>query len=347
VHSHGLAVAPSNPDIVFTGTIWHSSNRENYSLVGAHIFRSIDGGNTFQEVDNGFPTETPTSINAIVIHPTDSDIVYVMTSSYESEKGIGIYKTTDGGENWSPVNNGLDLETNDLQIDPIEPETLYAATANGVYKTTDGGNSWNYKSDGLLEGVSGFPERRQREVFDLAIDPLNPLVLYAAGYMGVYKTNNGGDDWYLVNLGLPVYGSQAESAFDHDRVLEVDASGQVIYAVVGYRERDRLDTMVPYRAILGTPDPFMYTFVVGGETVTVESTSHLSDLVVDLERGELRLTASGPIGTVGRLSVMIPSGLLPGLSSVVVDGASVKTEVEGRVVSFSFDHDGESQVVIR
>jgi photosystem II stability/assembly factor-like uncharacterized protein len=347
VHSHGLAVAPSDSNIIYVGTIWNTNSKEDYNLFGAHIFRSTDGGNIFHEVGDGFPTETPTSINAIVIHPTDSDIVYVMTSSYESEKGIGIYKTTDGGENWSPVNNGLDLETNDLQIDPIEPETLYAATANGVYKTTDGGNSWNYKSDGLLEGVSGFPERRQREVFDLAIDPLNPLVLYAAGYMGVYKTNNGGDDWYLVNLGLPVYGSQAESAFDHDRVLEVDASGQVIYAVVGYRERDRLDTMVPYRAILGTPDPFMYTFVVGGETVTVESTSHLSDLVVDLERGELRLTASGPIGTVGRLSVMIPSGLLPGLSSVVVDGASVKTEVEGRVVSFSFDHDGESQVVIR
>jgi hypothetical protein len=347
VHSHGLAVAPSDSNIIYVGTIWNTNSKEDYNLFGAHIFRSTDGGNIFHEVGDGFPTETPTSINAIVIHPTDSDIVYVMTSSYESEKGIGIYKTTDGGENWSPVNNGLDLETNDLQIDPIEPETLYAATANGVYKTTDGGNSWNYKSDGLLEGVSGFPERRQREVFDLAIDPLNPLVLYAAGYMGVYKTNNGGDDWYLVNLGLPVYGSQAESAFDHDRVLEVDASGQVIYAVVGYRERDRLDTMVPYRAILGTPDPFMYTFVVGGETVTVESTSHLSDLVVDLERGELRLTASGPIGTVGRLSVMIPSGLLPGLSSVAVDGASVKTEVEGRVVSFSFDHDGESQVVIR
>ena len=128
---------------------------------------------------------------------------------------------------------------------------------------------------------------------------------------------------------------------------EVDASGQVIYAVVGYRERDRLDTMVPYRAILGTPGSFGYTFAVEDKTVAIESTSHLSDLVVDLERGELRLTASGPIGTEGRLSVMIPSGLLPGLSSVAVDGASVKTEVEGRVVSFSFDHDGESQVVIR
>ena len=346
VHSHALAVAPSDPRIVFTGTIWYYK-LEDYSLFGAHVFRSTDGGNTFQEVDNGFPTETPTSINAIVIHPTNPDIVYVMTSSYESEKGIGVYKTTNGGDLWFAINDGLDLETNDLQIDPINPETLYAATANGVYKTNDGGGSWEYKSNGLLEGVSGFPERRQREVFDLAIDPLNPRVLYAAGYMGVYKTNNGGDNWYLVNFNLPIYGSRSESAFDHDRVLEVDASGQVVYAVVGHRDRDRLDTMVLYRAILGTPRSFGYTFQVDNEIVTAESTSHLSDLLVDVGREELRLTASGPVGTEGNLSIMVPKELLSSPTLVEVDGLSVIAETEDQTVSFSFTHRGESQVVIR
>ena len=347
VHAHGLAVAPSDPQIVFAGTIWHSENRENYSLFGAHIFRSADGGDTFQEVDNGFPTDTPTSINAIVIHPTDPDTVYVMTSGYESDRGIGVYKTTDGGDLWFAVNDGLHLETNDLQIDPIDPETLYAATKNGVYKTTDGASSWRLSGNGLLDDMSGTPTSPSPEVFDLAIDPVNPLVLYAAGYLGVYKTNNGGGDWYLVNLGLPIDNRPAESVFDHDRTLEVDASGRVVYAVVGHRERERLDKMVPYRAVLGTPGSFGYTFGVGEATITAESTSHLSELVVDLGLGELRFTAAGPVGTVASTTVTIPMSLLAGPFVVTVDSRTVDSQTQGNSVSFSHDHTGRSQVTIR
>ena len=346
VHSHGLAVAPSDSNIVYVGTISDSAGREDYSLSGAHIFRSKDGGETFTEVTNGFPTETATSINSIVIHPTNPDIVYLMTSSFESEKGIGIYKTVNGGTEWFSVNNGLDRETNDIQIDPIDPEILYAATANGIYKTVNGGNSWESKSDGLLEGVVGFPERRQREVFDLALNPLNPMVLYAAGYMGVYKSKNGGDSWYLVNRYLPIYSSRAESAFDHDRVLEIDASGKVIYAVVGTREQDRLDTMVLYRAILGTPEPFLYKFSIEGEIVSIHSTSHLSNLIFNKETQKLGVTASGPVGTTGNFSILSAEILLPGPFSVEVDGRSVTADIEGQATSFSFSHTGEDQVIV-
>ena len=346
VHSHGLAVAPSDSNIVYVGTISDLAGREDYSLSGAHIFRSKDSGETFTEVSDGFPTETATSINSIVIHPTNPDIVYVMTSSFESEKGIGVYKTVTGGNEWVSINNGLDRETNDLQLDPINPEILYAATANGVYKTTNGGNSWESKSDGLLEGVTGFPERRQREVYDLAIDPLNPLILYAAGYMGVYKSKNGGDSWYLVNRDLPIYGSRAESAFDHDRVLEIDASGKIIYAVVGTREQDRLDTMVLYRAILGTPEPFLYKFMIDGEPVNIHSTSHLSNLIVNKETQELAVTASGPVGTTGNFLITLPDGLLSGPLSAEVDGISVSIDMDGQATTFSFPHVGEDQIII-
>ena len=346
VHSHGLAVAPSDSNIVYVGTISDSAGREDYSLSGAHIFRSKNGGQTFTEVSNGFPTETATSINSIVIHPTNPDIVYLMTSSFESEKGIGIYKTVTGGNEWFSVNNGLDRETNDLQIDPINPEILYAATANGVYKTVNGGNSWESKSDGLLEGVTGFPERRQREVFDLAVNPVNPLVLYAAGYMGVYKSKNAGDSWYLVNKDLPSYSSREESVFDHDRVLEIDASGKVIYAIVGTREQDRLDTMVLYRAILGTPEPFLYEFLIDGELVNIHSTSHLSGLIFNKETQGLGITASGPVGTTGNFSIVLPEVLLSGPFSVEVDGRSVAADNEGQTTSFSFSHAGEDQVII-
>ena len=105
MHSHGLAVAPSDSNIVYVGTISDLAGREDYSLSGAHIFRSKDSGETFTEVSDGFPTETATSINSIVIHPTNPDIVYVMTSSFESEKGIGVYKTVTGGNEWVSINN--------------------------------------------------------------------------------------------------------------------------------------------------------------------------------------------------------------------------------------------------
>ena len=195
--------------------------------------------------------------------------------------------------------------------------------------------------------MSGTPTSPSPEVFDLAIDPVNPLVLYAAGYLGVYKTNNGGGDWYPVNLGLPIDNPPAESVFDHDRTLEVDASGRVVYAVVGHRERERLDKMVPYRAVLGTPGSFGYTFGVGEATITAESTSHLSELVADLGLGELRFTAAGPTGTVASTTVTIPISLLAGPFVVTVDSRTVDSQTQGNSVSFSHDHTGRSQVTIR
>ena len=345
-HTHGVAVAPSDPNVVYAGTISEPESWEALSLSGAHVFKSTDGGDTFQEVDNGFPTETHTSINAIIIHPIDPNTVYVMTSSYESDKGIGVYKTTNGAESWFAVNHGLDLETNDLQMDPINPEILYAATATGVYKTTDGGNSWTAKSDGLLDGIAGFPRRAQREVFDLAIDPVNPLVLYAAGYLGVYRTTNGGDDWYLVNLDLPVMQQGENGAFDHDRILEIDSTGRVVYAIVDVVVDDGIAGRPLYQAVLGPLRSMGYTYQVFSEVVEIESTSNISGLVLDTIDDELRFVAAGPRGTVGTTSLGVPSSLLEGPFSLLIDGQNAEANSVGQTISFTYDHQGQSDVVI-
>jgi photosystem II stability/assembly factor-like uncharacterized protein len=347
VHAHGVAVAPSDPNIVYVGTISHSESREALNLAGAHIFRSTDGGDTFQEVDDGFPTATKTSINAIVIHPTDPDTVYVMTSRHESDKGIGIYKTTNGAEDWFAVNEGLHLETNDLQIDPINPEILYAATATGVYKTTDGGGLWEMKSNGLLHATDGVPTGREHEVIDLAIDPVNPLTIYAAAYGGVFKTSNGGEDWYMVNLDLPVIQRGRNGAFDHDRVLEIDATGQVVYAIIDAEADDRIAGRPLYQAVLKPVQSVGYSFQVLSEIVEIESTSNVSGLVLDTVNNELRLTAAGPVGTVASTTVTNPVSLLAGPFVVTVDSRTVDSQTQGNSVSFSHDHIGRSQVTIR
>jgi len=339
VHLHGFAVAPSNPDIMYTGTIYDPTIFEEYSMMGAVIFSSRDSGKTWSEASNGFPIETPTSLNAFVIHPIEPDIAYAMTSSYESNIGIGIYKTIDGGESWKEINNGLNPETNDLQIDHVEPDTLYAATDSGVYKTVDGGNVWMVASTGLPSDV----------VYDLALDPINTLQLYAITDRGVYKTKNGGEHWYPVNLGLPaiapafIDGDPGSSRFD--RVLEVDATGRVLYAAVNTSTGSggRLEL---YRAVMEPLIILGYEFELDSETLLVESTSHVYEVLWDKNVLELQFTTAGPAGTTGRTTVTVPNKFLSAPFRVFVDGSEVPSTNKSGSVSFEHAHNGRSAVII-
>jgi hypothetical protein len=339
LHLHGFAVAPSNPDIMYTGTIFDPTKFEEYSMMGAVIFSSRDGGKTWSEASNGFPIKTPTSLNAFVIHPTDPDIVYAMTSSYESNIGIGIYKTIDGGESWKAINNGLNPETNDLQIDHVEPDTLYAATDSGVYKTVDGGNEWMVASEGLPSD----------EIYDLALDPINTLQLYASTDLGVYKTKNGAEHWYPVNLGLPaiapafVEGDPGSSRFD--RVLEVDATGRVLYAAINTNTGSggRLEL---YRAVMEPLIVLGYEFELDSKTLLIESTSHVYEVLWDKNVMELQFTTAGPVGTTGRTTIAVPNQFLSGPFRVFVDGSEVPSTNTPGSVSFEHLHNGRSAVTI-
>ena len=101
-----------------------------------------------------------------------------------------MFKSTDGGATWSPVNNGL---TNKsvwaLAIDPSTPTTLYAGTWNGVFKSINGGTTWS------ANGLTG------NGVFALAIDPSTPTTLYAGTNGGVFKSINGGTTWSATGTG--------------------------------------------------------------------------------------------------------------------------------------------------
>ena len=322
-HLHGLAVAPSDPKVIYVGSVHDSVYNLQFTLNGAHIFRSTDGGQTFAEASGGFPIDTETSINAIVIHPTDPDTAYAMTSLHETSTAIGIYKTTNGGGSWAPVNNGLDVLTNDLQLDPSDPETLYVATESGVYKTIDGAKSWRV----LSIDEPGTP------IIDLAIDPLNPLVLYAISPHNLYRTKDGGETWYPASLGLPLLNDGRAfsnySTSDHrghriyggtfaqDRTLEIDATGRAIYVVAKTqtfdgREENFAAVRHVYRALLEPLWSVTYSFGLGSAVVSVESTSNIYDMVFDQKDGEVRFTAAGPTATSGGSTVTIPGSLLEG-----------------------------------
>jgi photosystem II stability/assembly factor-like uncharacterized protein len=152
-------------NILWVGTGEANSSRSSYA--GTGIYRSADGGKTWQH--SGLPESH--HIARIILHPSDPDILWVAVLGhlYSPNPERGVYKTTDGGKTWSlKFFAGENSGAVDLSIDPNDPNTLYAATwersrrawdfqgagnGSGIWKSTDGGNSWMLSS----KNGSGFP----------------------------------------------------------------------------------------------------------------------------------------------------------------------------------------------
>jgi photosystem II stability/assembly factor-like uncharacterized protein len=182
-----LAVAPSNPDVLWVGT--GEANIFRASMPGVGIYKSIDAGRTFTHMGL---TDTQT-ISRIIVHPTNADLVYVAASGHEwtDNENRGVFKTTDGGKNWKRVHyRSPRTGAIDLVMDPSDPNTLYAAmwqrvrrkwsdprvepgyAEGGISKTTDGGNTWSDVNQGL-------PAPWFRGRIGIDIDRSKPNVLYA------------------------------------------------------------------------------------------------------------------------------------------------------------------------
>ncbi len=120
-----IALAPSNPDIVWVGT--GEANIFRSSQAGIGIFKSTDAGQTWQHMGLA---DTYT-IARIVVHPQNPDIVYVAAGGHEWTENAerGVYKSIDGGKTWQKVLY-INPKTGamDLVMDPSAPDTLYAAT---------------------------------------------------------------------------------------------------------------------------------------------------------------------------------------------------------------------------
>lgn len=202
-----IEVHPQNSQVFFIGS------------ASGGIYKTSDGGNSWVPVFRDFPY---LAVGDIAINPQDPQIIYAGTGDPNISGypfiGAGIFKSSDGGNNWTYSGLANTFITSRICINPKHPDTLYAATMGlpfvrdnnrGLYKSTDGGMSWTQVL--FLSNQAG--------IIDLVMDPQHPDTLYAAGWdrirnnqestvsgsaAKIYKTLDGGQTWTMLTSGLPL-----------------------------------------------------------------------------------------------------------------------------------------------
>ena len=199
-----VTIDPNNTNVVWVGTGENNNQRSvNY---GDGVYKSTDGGASWTNMG----LKTSEHIGRIIVHPDNSDVVYVAAIGPLWSKGgeRGLYKTTDGGKTWNAVLTADEhTGVNDVIMDPRNPDVLYASTfqrrrhvytyvgggpGSGLHKSTDGGDTWTKLDKGLPSTEIGR--------IGLAISPANPEYLYAIveaadGKGGFFRSTNRGASW--------------------------------------------------------------------------------------------------------------------------------------------------------
>jgi len=183
---HNLVVAPSDGHVLF-----------NIAIPGG-VARSDDGGYNWQSVYKGLPREEYQALAlSLAIDPKDKNVVYIGTGGWvDWMPGYGVYKSTDGGETWSPANSGI--ENNRiiaLAIDPSQPQIIYASASGGkLFKSINSGQTWENISANLIVQDDSNPSIKQ-----IIIDPnvLNTIYLLRE-QSGVMVSKDGGVSWRLI-----------------------------------------------------------------------------------------------------------------------------------------------------
>ncbi|MEM8735526.1 MAG: hypothetical protein AAGG44_14930, partial [Planctomycetota bacterium] len=207
--SHGIgdiALAPSNPEIIYLGTGESLKKPRNFTIPGTGVYRSDDGGDSWRHLG----LEDSWHIGEIAVHPTDPNValVGVLGHFWSKNKHRGLYRTVDGGETWQHVlfvdeNTGA----NDVVWAQDDPNVVYASTwqnypdvsgvTSAVYRSDDAGATWAKCENGL-------PSGEQIGRIGLAVSQSDSQKVYALvdnrgrierGAAQLFRSEDGGRSW--------------------------------------------------------------------------------------------------------------------------------------------------------
>ncbi|HVS36237.1 MAG TPA: hypothetical protein VMS17_11700 [Gemmataceae bacterium] len=237
-----IAVPEGQPDVWYvaaaTGGLW----------------KTTDGGDSWAAV---FDQQDTLSLGAVAVAPSDPNVVWVGTGEANARNsaswGDGVCKSTDGGKTWKNMGLKESRQIGRIVVHPTKPDIVFVAVAGrfwgpskerGLYRTIDGGASWEQVK--FLDDDTGF--------IDLAIDPSDPNILYAASccerrdafaggnpivqtgpHTGLFKSEDGGKTWNKMTAGLP------DGPFGRCGLSVYRKDPRIVYAVV---QTDKTDVTV-------------------------------------------------------------------------------------------------------
>jgi photosystem II stability/assembly factor-like uncharacterized protein len=197
-----------NPLVYYMGT------------TGGGVWKTEDAGNNWKNISDGYFKTG--SVGAVAVAPSDANVVYVGMGEHAprgvmTSYGDGVYRSTDAGKTWKHLGLELTRHIANVRIHPTNPDVAYVAAQGplhgpspdrGIFKTDNGGKTW--KRILYVDENTG--------CVDLAMDPSNPRILYAAMWehrrlpwkvisggkgSGLYKSKDGGETWEKMHEGLP------------------------------------------------------------------------------------------------------------------------------------------------
>ena len=258
-----LAVAPSNPSIIYVGS-GEGLQRPDLS-VGDGVFKSTDTGKTWQFMGLGDAQQ----IGAVLVDPRDPNKLYVavLGHPYGPNEQRGVFKSTNGGATWDKVlykdeNTGAIA----LAFDPSNPEIIYAdmwaarqgpwengswdGKTSGLFKSIDAGKTWRQLTKGLPTAAEGLG----RIGFSIAAsDPTRIYATVAAEKKGgIYRSDDSGESWALISTDGRLWGRG-------DDFAEIDADPKIkdivyIANVATYKSTDGGKTFVGFKGAPGGDD---------------------------------------------------------------------------------------------
>lgn len=256
-----LAVAPSDPNVIYVGT-GEADMRSDISY-GNGMYKSTDGGGTWTHIG----LDDSQQIGRILVDPNDTKVVYVaaLGHAYAANPERGVFKTVDGGRTWAHIlNKGDDTGAIDLAFDPTDSRIIYAALwqtrrtpwnvyppsngpGSGLYKSTDAGKTWVELKNGLpVEGLGRI---------GIAVARTDHNRVYAivdAKEGGLYRSDNGGQSWKLADNEQRIWGRGW-----YFGIVEVDPKNPDVVYVSNtsvYRSSDGGKSFVAFKGAPGGDD---------------------------------------------------------------------------------------------